>query len=150
MGQLSEHFSLRELTYSQTAVRYGIPNDPGNAELVNLAALAQNVLEPVRKLLGVPVVIDSGYRSAALNDAVGSTAAHSDHLDGNAADCRFVGMSVDAAFHAIRESDIPYKQLIIECGSWIHISYEPFATTARRQSLIASGGPGNWHYEAVA
>lgn len=148
---LSDHFSLDELTFSATALRMGLDNTPGNVEMVNLASLCLKVLEPVRALLKCPMHIDSGYRAPAVNKAVGSTSPHSDHMDGNACDFIPVGMALRKAFDLIRASDIPFKQLIIECNAWIHISHDPslIAVTPRREALTASYDAGQWHYEAV-
>lgn len=71
---LSEHFTLEEMTFSQTAVRNGISNQPGAAEIENLKALCANVLEPLRALAGRPLHINSGYRSAELNRRIGGAA----------------------------------------------------------------------------
>lgn len=83
--QLSDHFSLEELTHSETARRYKIGNEPTDQEVKNLQILAQQVLEPARAIVGKPLVISSGYRSKRLNQIVGG-AKNSYHLQGKAAD----------------------------------------------------------------
>ena len=150
-ANLSEHFTESELTRSTTAIRQGIPNVPDAAALANLQRLCVEVLEPIREWLQTPIRITSGYRSPALNIVVGSTAKRSAHLDGRAADLEVDGMDMVTAFERIRLSDIPYDQLIQECGpdGWIHVAVAPEGQTPRRQALRASGGPGAWTYEAV-
>lgn len=83
--QLSEHFTLEELTRSDTAKRLRIMNEPSQTELKNLQILCQQVLEPARNVVGKPLVITSGYRCKQLNRAVGGV-ANSYHIQGRAAD----------------------------------------------------------------
>ena len=136
---ISTHFSYAELTRTGS----GLPNVPDSDQLANLQLLAQTALEPARVLLG-PLTIDSGFRSPLVNAAAGSTAKHSAHLDGLAAD--FVPLhDLDVAFRALQHSNIPYDQLIREPG-WIHIGIAAPGTKPRRQCLIAQGSPGHWTY----
>ena len=124
--QISEHFSLQELTVSELAVRNGWDNSPSPQELENLKRLA-DMLEKVRALLGKPIVINSAYRSKQVNDAVGSKDS-SQHRIGCAADIRVVGMNPDQVCRAIIASEIQYDQIIREFydpdkgGGWTHIS----------------------------
>lgn len=124
--QISEHFSLQELSVSELAVRNGWDNSPSPQELENLTRLAQ-LLEQVRALLGKPIVINSAFRSKQVNDAVGSKDS-SQHRIGCAADIRVVGMNPDEVCRAIIASDIQYDQIIREFydpekgGGWTHIS----------------------------
>jgi zinc D-Ala-D-Ala carboxypeptidase len=124
--QISEHFSLQELSVSELAVRNGWDNSPSPQELENLTRLAQ-LLEQVRTLLGKPIVINSAFRSKQVNDAVGSKDS-SQHRIGCAADIRVVGMNPDEVCRAIIASDIQYDQIIREFydpekgGGWTHIS----------------------------
>lgn len=85
--KLTPHFTLQELTHSDTARQQGIDNSPNATAVENLQNLCQQVLEPLRQHLGIPVVISSGYRSPRLNQAVGG-APGSQHLTGEAADIR--------------------------------------------------------------
>lgn len=141
---LSPNFTLEEMTYSATALRWGLDNTPSEAQIENLKLLCLEQMEPVRALLGVPIHSDSGFRSEAVNSAVGSTSKHSDHLDGNADDFIPIGMPLRAAFDLIRKSGIPFKQLILECNAWIHIS-----RGVGREMLLAAGRPGHWTYQKV-
>jgi zinc D-Ala-D-Ala carboxypeptidase len=142
---LSEHFTLEELTRSQVASRLGIPNDPDDATIDNLKALCETLLEPARDLLGVPLHIDSGYRGLALNTQVGGSPT-SEHCFGCAADFIPGDMSLQDAFDKIRTSDLPYDQVIFECNAWIHLGMHPGGASPRHMALLASGGPGHWSY----
>lgn len=145
MTQLTEHFSLEELTHSDTAERDGIDNTPSSDVLPNLQIVA-NGLELVRVLLGAPMHLNSGFRCPALNDEVHGV-HHSAHEVGFAAD--FVAPDFGdplAIVHAIQASDIQFDQVIQE-GTWVHISFDP---GMRRQVLTAHFGPGGTTYTAGA
>jgi zinc D-Ala-D-Ala carboxypeptidase len=135
MTAISEHFSLEELIFSETAQRLGLDNVPGPAEMVNLHRLAY-FLETVRVLLGKPVMINSAYRSPLVNAAVGS-ASTSQHRLGCAADIRVPGMTPDEVVQTVMRSQLQFDQLIREFNSWTHISIPNTADAhARRQVLI--------------
>lgn len=140
--RLSPNFTYNELTESITADKHGIRNVPSERQLVNLRLLCNNVLEPVRSLLGVPVIITSGYRCLALNRLVGG-ARTSQHQKGEAADFVLRTIKLEDAFLKIVESDIPFDQIIFEFGDWIHISY---SAKPRRQALIATRVNGKVKY----
>lgn len=89
---LTEHFTLEEMTKSQTATRLRIDNTPDVATIHNLAALCSLILEPLRLAAQRPLIITSGYRCAQLNAAVGGV-ANSLHLRGMAADIRVLGQA---------------------------------------------------------
>lgn len=143
---MSDHFSMDELTYSQTAARLGIDNTPGPTEVENLNRLCSVLLEPIRAMLNVPIHVDSGYRSPLVNHLIGG-AADSAHMDGRAADIIPYDVGLKTAFDIIRNSSLPYDQVIIECNAWIHVS---ISDTPRRMAMTASGTPGNWVYTEVA
>jgi hypothetical protein len=131
--KLSEHFNLDEFTASQTAVRKEIDNTPPPAVTERLRMLAAT-LEQVRSLLGNnPIRISSGYRSLALNRAIGSGDL-SAHVLGYAVDftCPKFGTPKEVA-NKIAESPIKFDQLIYE-GTWIHLSVDP---RNRREVLTA-------------
>ncbi|QKY08791.1 D-Ala-D-Ala carboxypeptidase family metallohydrolase [Janthinobacterium lividum] len=138
---LSPHFSLAELVASQVATRKGIDNAPAPAIVANLTRLAA-LLEQVRALVGAPIAISSGYRSPALNKAVGG-AANSAHVLGLAADISTAKLTPKALAMLIRQSGLDFDQLIYE-GTWVHIGLS--AGAARRQVLTAkfSGGAVNY------
>lgn len=117
--QLSKNFTVDELTLSQTAARQGIDNTPPPDVLRNLGRLAL-ILEDVRALVGRPITISSGYRSSAVNAAVGG-AANSAHLSGLAADINCPGLSPAALAAIIKTSTVKYDQLILEFDRWVHI-----------------------------
>jgi zinc D-Ala-D-Ala carboxypeptidase len=148
--QLSTHFTLEELTFSERALRLGIDNTPPKSAIENLQRLCLIVLEPARQILGVPIHINSGYRSAEVNQAVGSTAPHSQHLDGCAADWVPVGLPLRTAFAVLRAELRGWDQMILECNAWIHVSIPRLGLLARGEAKLASGVPGHWIYTAVA
>ena len=132
---LSPNFTLEELTASETAARNGLDNTPGPIAMKNLERLAQ-FLEEVRKVLGKPVVISSGYRGPEVNAHVGGQKT-SQHLVGCAADIKVPGMTPDAVCRAIKASDLQYDQLIREFDSWTHVSIpNEEGSTPRGQTLI--------------
>jgi hypothetical protein len=145
---MSEHFTLDDLTRSQTASRKGIDNTPPQQAIDSLNLLCSTLLEPARALLGVPISVDSGFRSEALNEAVGG-AKSSAHLDGRAADLVPQGVVLQAAFDLLRKSSLPYDQVIFECRAWIHLAIARPGETPRRMALTAAGGPGHWSYQEV-
>ena len=133
--QLSDHFSLEELTHSDLALRKGIKNDPTSDVISNLTRLAE-LLEQVRKYLNKPISINSGYRCPELNQAVGGQKS-SQHLLGCAADIKVSGMTPDEVVKAIIQTDIQFDQMIREFDSWVHISVaNRTEDTPRNQILI--------------
>jgi hypothetical protein len=120
MMQLSEHFTLEELTVSEAAARQGLSNEPTDEALENLKRLAE-FLEDVRALVGKPIRINSAYRSPEVNAAVGGSKT-SQHCFGCAADIRVPGMTPDEVVRLITDSDLDYDQCIREFDSWTHVS----------------------------
>jgi uncharacterized protein YcbK (DUF882 family) len=132
---LSKNFTLDELTASQTAARKGLDNTPNATEVANLVRVA-SLLEEVRALLNKPILINSGFRSKAVNDAVGSRDT-SQHRIGCAADIRVPGMTPKQVVEACVKANIGYDQIIEEFGSWTHISVpDSPARPPRKQALI--------------
>lgn len=116
---LTPHFSLEELTVTN---QRGLNNRPGLRARQRLRALAKT-LEAVRAALGHrPVVITSGYRSAAVNRAVGGSPT-SAHMRGEAADfvCPTFGAPAEIC-RAIVRAEIGFDQLIEEDGRWVHLA----------------------------
>jgi hypothetical protein len=136
MTQITPHFSLEELTASETAERNGWDNNPNGYERENLARLA-DLLEQVKVVLGgKPIMINSAFRSKQVNDAVGSKDT-SQHRIGCAADIRVPGMTPDQVVKAVIVSGINFDQIIREFDRWTHISVpNTIDTPARRQALI--------------
>jgi len=142
---LTEHFSLEQLTASGIALRKGISNVPNDEQIQHLTLLAQT-LEQLRSLLG-PFHIDSAFRSAEVNAAVGGS-AHSAHLEGYAADIVAPGfVTPREVCEAIEGAGIPFDQLIQEGGmhGWTHIAITP---TMRQETLTAHFAGGKVTYTA--
>jgi len=133
MTQLSEHFTLEELTITSHREFENVPNPD---QINNLERLAE-LLEQVKKAVGnKPIMVNSGFRSLQVNNAVGSKPT-SQHCLGCAADIRVPGMTPDEVVQTIRASNIQYDQLIREFDSWTHISVPNLSDmTPRNQTLI--------------
>jgi hypothetical protein len=131
--KLSEHFSFEELTFTD---HRDLDNTPNDAEMANLVRLA-DFLEEVKIVLGgKPVMVNSAFRSKAVNDAVGSKDT-SQHRIGCAADLRIPGMTPDQVVRAVIASGIKYDQVIREFDRWTHISIpNKDGDKPRRQALI--------------
>ena len=126
---MTPHFTLAELTHTD---HRSLDNTPNPGELANLKRLAE-FLETVKTTLGgKPVMINSAFRSKAVNDAVGSKDT-SQHRLGLAADFRVPSMAPDAVVRAIIEAKLPFDQIIREFDRWTHIS---ISDKPRRQALI--------------
>ena len=125
--KLSGHFSLAELTKSQTATRKGIDNKPTLDHIENLTELCTHVLEPTRRNFGKPMVISSGYRSEELCEAIGSS-KNSQHAKGQAADFEMFGVDNKELAKYIK-NNLVFDQLILEfynpddpSSGWVHCS----------------------------
>jgi hypothetical protein len=132
--QISEHFTLEELTFSEVAARLGLENTPVPIVITNLGLVAV-VMEKIRALLGNrPIVVHSGYRSVEVNQAVGGVMT-SAHCHGLACDfvCPAFGTPVKVAL-TILKSEIEYDQLILEYG-WVHIGLAQERLLSRREAL---------------
>jgi hypothetical protein len=130
---MTPHFTLAELTHTDHRELENIPNE---TELANIQRLAE-FLENLKTLLGgKPIMVNSAFRSKAVNDAVGSKDT-SQHRLGCAADIRVPSMTPDAVVRAIIASDLPYHQVIREFDRWTHVSITNQAgETPRKQALI--------------
>ena len=130
---LTPHFTLEELTATQHRT---LDNTPNSSEINNLRRLAE-MLEEVKTLLdGKPIMINSAFRSKAVNDAVGSKDT-SQHRVGCAADIRVPGLTPDQVVKAIIGSPIAFDQIIREFDSWTHISVPNNPSgIPRKQALI--------------
>ena len=126
--KLSQHFTLEEMTKSQTGSRKGIDNTPTPEVVENLKQLCENVLEKIRIHFGRPLTVNSGYRGPALNKAIGG-AKNSQHMTGQAADIEIAGVDNKILFCWIRDN-IEFDQLILEYykegvsdSGWVHVSW---------------------------
>ncbi len=150
--QLSENFSLLELTKSQTAERKGIDNTPSPEHQENLKLLCENVLQPVRDHFNRVVSISSGYRSPALCEAIGSKIS-SQHAKGQAADFEIFGLSNGELATWIKDK-LDYDQLILEYwtptssnSGWVHCSFN--FEDNRKEYLRAYKNEGKTKYEQI-
>tara|TARA_R100001082_G_C4360076_1_gene158881 strand:- start:310 stop:810 length:501 start_codon:yes stop_codon:yes gene_type:complete len=146
--RLSKNFTLNELTYSATALRLGIDNEPSKEGIYKLTLLATELLQPIRERLSAPIRISSGYRSPQLSEVIGSS-SNSQHCRYEAVDVQYVRrgkMDNLAIYNALIELDLDYDQCILEFGNateyvdpthpnWIHISWK--ISDNRKQTLVA-------------
>jgi zinc D-Ala-D-Ala carboxypeptidase len=149
MTQLSPNFSLHELTKSETALRMGFDNTPGEVETENLRLLCEKVLQPVRDHFGKGVKVNSGFRSPESNAAVGGSKT-SDHCLGRAADIEIPGVANADLAQWIMDN-LEYTQLILEFytpgipdSGWVHVSYDP--SNLKMQELTATKVAGKTQY----
>lgn len=144
--RLSKNFTLQELTYSATALRLGIDNDPSKEGILKLTLLATSLLQPLRERLGA-LRVTSGYRSFVLSEAIGSS-SRSQHCKYEAVDLQYVRrgkMNNLAIYNALIDLGLQYDQCILEFGKnteyvdgepdWIHISWK--VSENRNQTIVA-------------
>ena len=152
--KISEHLDLSEVTRSDMAKRKGISNMPTPEHIENFKKLAQNIFEPIRKHFGVPIMISSGYRSKALNTAIGGSLT-SQHFTGEAIDIDMDGtangVTNKMVFDYIK-GNLNFDQLIWEFGTkdapdWVHVSFESTGKQ-RKQILKATKVNGKSTYKA--
>ena len=150
--KLTNNFTLEELTKSETALRQNIDNTPTDDIVSNLRILAEKVLQPVRDHYGRGVKVNSGFRSMAVNAAVGGVqgAKPSDHTRGMAADIEIPGLP-NAELAQWIEANLEFTQVILEFytqgipdSGWVHVSYDP--SSLRKQSLTAVKQDGKTVY----
>ncbi len=152
--KLSNNFSLSEFTDSNTAERRGIDNSPTAEHIHNMVALCENVLQPLRERVGKSIRISSGYRSEALNEAIGGSKT-SEHSKGMAADIKLIVGGVNQSqilYNTIIAMDIPFRQMIWEFGdddtpNWVHVSFNP--NDNKRQCLKAYKENGRTKYKSI-
>lgn len=152
--KLSQYVSLSEVTKSDTATKRGIDNSPTPEHLENLKVICTEVFDKVREHFGVPIFISSGYRSAALNKAIGGSST-SDHNLGKALDLdqdfKGNGVTNKQVFDYIKQN-LDFDQLIWEFGSndnpdWVHVGYRKGAN--RKQILRAKKVGSKTVYEKI-
>lgn len=145
--KLSKYVSLAEVTRSDTAKRKGIDNTPTQEHLENLKVICEEVFDKVREHFGVPLFISSGYRSAALNKAIGGSAT-SDHNNGRALDLdqdgHGNGVTNADVFNYIKDN-LEFDQLIWEFGTdknpdWVHVGYRKGANRKQMLKAVKEGG----------
>jgi hypothetical protein len=139
--KISAHLDLSEVTRSETAKRKGISNMPTPEHLENFKKLAENIFEPIRKHFGFPIHISSGYRSKALNTAIGGSLT-SQHCSGEAIDIDMDGSSNGVTNKMVFDfvkANLNFDQLIWEFGTkdnpdWVHVSFE--STGKQRKQIL--------------
>jgi hypothetical protein len=126
--RLSQNFTLDEFVRSSTAKKLGIDNTPAEEKIENLKILCSRLLEPLRKNIGCPIIILSGYRCPKLNKAVGG-AENSQHQEGKAVDIKVLHLNNLKLYQKI-QTDHEFDQLILEnCydpyfySGWVHVSW---------------------------
>ena len=141
--QLSDHFSLRELTKSDTAIRHGIDNEPGDVEVENLIMVCDRILEPVRDYFQIPFTPNSGFRSLELNRKIGSS-DNSQHVKGEAVDFEVPGIPNKEVALWVKDN-CEFDQLILEFykegipdSGWVHCSYT-IARDNRQSARVFDG-----------
>lgn len=139
--KLTEHFTVEELTASNTAKARGISNEPTAEHLANMKYVCEKILEPVREHFGKPVKINSSYRSPALNVAVGGSKT-SQHVNGQAVDFEIMGISNKVVADWVADN-LEFDQVILEFyvegdknSGWVHASIKKDGGN-RKQKLIA-------------
>ena len=133
--RLTEHFTLEELTVSETAARCGIDNTPSQDILPNLRYLSRQ-LEAIRAAIGKPIHVNSGFRCLEVNGALGSKPT-SAHIRGLAAD--IIAPQFGTAFELCKAvaalEDLNFDQVIYEFRSWCHVGFCESGSTPRQQLL---------------
>ena len=118
-----KHFTIKELSHSDRAILKGIDNYPTAEAIINLTALVNNVLDPLRERYGKPIRVSSGYRSAILNRSVNG-ATSSQHRLGEAADITVGSREENRKLFEIIKNELTFDQLIDERDfSWVHVSF---------------------------
>lgn len=145
MAQLTEHFSLEELTGSNIARQKGLKNEPNESQIENLKLLCEYILEPIRAKLNIPLFISSGYRSEKVNALAGGSKT-SQHLQGSAADIQIFDKTktntdlFNIIVSMVKNNEIQIGQVIWEFGetepNWVHVS---LPTSRHRNEILRAG-----------
>lgn len=146
--QLSKNFWLSEFLVSQEAARRGLANVPQQVHIANLNLLCDNVLQPLRDKLGLPISISSGFRAPAVNAAVGGSST-SAHMSGCAADILVPGLSVAQLVNKIHGLKLPVDQVIDEYSSWVHVGIRPGGKNLRYEYISARYFNGRTVYKPI-
>jgi hypothetical protein len=146
---LTKNFTLAEMTKSETALRHGLENNPGEQELAAMKLLAEKVLQPVRDHFKKGVKVNSAYRHPDVNQRVGGS-RNSDHTRGQAADIEIPGVANAELAEWIRDN-LEFRQLILEFytpgipdSGWVHVSY--VAEDNKKEVLTATRKDGKTVY----
>jgi len=146
---LTKNFTLEEMIKSETALRHGMDNTPGENEIGNLKVLCEKVLQPVRDHFGKGVKVNSGFRHPDVNAKVGGSKT-SDHCRGQAADIEIPGVA-NADLATWIKDNLQFRQLILEFytpgvpdSGWVHVSY--VAEDNKKEVLTATKKEGKTVY----
>jgi uncharacterized protein YcbK (DUF882 family) len=146
---LTANFTLQEMTKSETALRHGMDNTPGEVEIGNLKVLCEKVLQPVRDHFAKGVKVNSGFRHPEVNAKVGGSKT-SDHCKGQAADIEIPGVA-NAELAQWIADNMEFTQVILEFytpgvpdSGWVHVSYNP--QDLKKQTLTAVKKDGKTVY----
>lgn len=147
---LSKNFTLAELTVSMTGARQGLSNVPDTVAIKHLQRLTTELLQPIRDLINLPIVVHSGYRSLAVNNAVGGSRT-SAHMQGYAADITVpaLGSARELANYLVKTlpaHGIKFDQIILEFGEWVHVGLCNQLGAQRGQILTAKKVAGKTEY----
>jgi zinc D-Ala-D-Ala carboxypeptidase len=146
---LTRNFTFHEMTKSETALRFGMANDPSPTDIENLRVLCEEVLQKVRDYYGMGVKVNSGFRHPLVNAKVGGSTT-SDHCKGFAADIEIPGIA-NADLAQWIADNLEFHQLILEFytvgvpdSGWVHVSYNP--ADNKKQVLTATKQDGKTVY----
>ena len=151
--KISNHISYKESIKSNTAIRKGIDNIPGQYELTNMQIIAEKIFEPLRNWVGGPIAINSFYRSKELNSIIGGS-SKSQHCEGRAIDLDDTyGYKTNAEMFNYIKDNLNFDQLIWEFGNkenpdWVHVSYVSEEQN-RNRCLIAEKANGKTQYREI-
>lgn len=154
--QLTEHFTLEELTVSPTAKKLGLSNNPTPEHITNMKYVCEKILEPVRAHFGKPVQVNSSYRSPAVNAKVGGSKT-SQHCNGEAVDFEIPGIDNKTVADWVADN-LEFDQVILEFYSakdgansgWVHASIKRNGGNRKQRLIATKSKAGGTVYTAVA
>lgn len=131
--KLTKDFDLDEFTYSDTARKLRLNNNPSHVEIGALLNLCEKLLQPLRDALGKPITINSGYRNECINTLVGGSKT-SQHMKGEAADCAIDGKAIDL-LQLLLDLELNFDQAILyKSKNFLHLSLK--SSGANRKQVI--------------
>ena len=154
MEKISKHISYKEGVYSTTALRRNIANNPNEEQLKNMKLIAEKIFEPLRVWVGGPIKINSFFRGADLNKAIGGS-TRSQHCKGQAMDVDDTfGYKTNAEMYHYIKDNLDFDQMIWEFGddnnpNWVHVSYVSHRPN-RKKLTIAYKENGRTKYKHEA
>ena len=154
MEKISKHISYKEGVYSTTALRRNIANNPNKEQLNNMKLIAEKIFEPLRVWVGGPIKINSFFRGADLNKAIGGS-TRSQHCKGQAMDVDDTfGYKTNAEMYHYIKDNLDFDQMIWEFGNdnnpnWVHVSYVSHRPN-RKKLTIAYKETGRTKYKHEA